>query len=157
MNYESIDDKINRYKHTYVNGEVRSKEYETRIKQEKRLNLKLDLADTICNDLSFPFTKSQKEHVKELIRRFPNFKELHSQASNEEIILSLIYYVKCLEVRRFVVRQEVIDKYVDPKKQDKFNDIAEIIFWKVTLHYISNSYIRPREPKNIDHNILYKG
>lgn len=156
MSYDILD-KLNLYKNTYVNGEVRSKEYEAKIKQEKRLNLKLDLADTMFNELTFSFTKSQKEHVKELIRLFPNFKELHSQASNEEIILSLIYYVKSVEMKKFVIHQEIIDKYVTPKKQDKFPDIAEIIFWKITLYYISNSYIKPREPTHIDHNILYKG
>ena len=154
---DTIEDKIYRYKKGYVNGECRSKEYEARIKQEKRLNMKLDLADTMFNELPFTFTKSQKEHVKELIRLFPNFKELHSQASNEEIILSLIYYVKCLEMRRFAVHPEIINKYVGPKKQNRFTDIAEIIFWKITLHYVSNSYIRPKEPVHVDHNILYKG
>ena len=154
---DTIEDKIYRYQKGYVKGEVRSKEYEARIKQEKRLNMKLDLADTMFNEIPFTFTKSQKEHVKELIRLFPNFKELHSQASNEEVILSLIYYVKSLEMKRFATHQDLINKYVTPKKQDKFTDIAEIIFWKITLHYISNSYIRPKQPEHIDHNILYKG
>ena len=154
---DTIEDKIYRYKKGYVKGECRSKEYEAQIKQEKRLNMKLDLADTMFNELTFPFTKSQKEHVKELIRLFPNFKELHSQASNEEVILSLIYYVKSLEMKRFATHQDLINKYVTPKKQDKFTDIAEIIFWKITLYYISNSYIRPRQPEHIDHNIRYKG
>ena len=157
MTYNEILEKINLYNNTYVKGECRSREYESRIKQEKRLNLKLDLADTMFNELPFNFTKPQKQHVKEIIRRFPNFKELHSQATNEEIILSIIYYVKSLETKKTIIYQETLDKYVDPKKQERFKDIVEIIGWKITLQYISNSCIRPREPKNIDHNILYKG
>ena len=94
---DTIEDKITRYKKGYVNGEVRSNEYEARIKQEKRLNMKLDLADTMFNELNFHFNNHQKEHVKELIREFPNFQELHTKATYEEIILSMIFYVKSIE------------------------------------------------------------
>lgn len=158
----SLTDKINLYNRTYVDGECRSKKYEAKIKQEKRLNLKLDLADTLCNELEFSFTDSQKNHVKELIRTFKNFKELHSKATNEEIILSFIFYVKALEKKTDMINsvegQKTIRTLInDYDKQIHFQNTFEIISWKITLHYISTTPIMPAEPENIDHNILYKG
>ena len=162
MSYEDITDKLNLYKNTYVKGECRSREYEARIKQEKRLNLKLDLADTLCNELPFHFTTSQKNHVKELIRIFPNFKDLHSKASNEEIILSFIFYVKALKDKKdrlnVPTSKELIHNILkDNNKEKIYPKTFEIIKWKITLHYINNSTITPRQPINVDHNILYKG
>lgn len=157
-----IDDKLKLYSRTYVNGEVRSNSYEARVKQEKRLNAKLDLADTLFNEVSFPFNNSQKEHVKNLIRVFTNFKELHSKATNEETILSFIFYVKALETKENIINtldgQKTIRTLItDLDKQINFNNTFEIISWKITLHYISHTPILPTEPKNIDHNLLYKG
>lgn len=162
MSYDSIKDKLKLYNHTHVKGEVRSSEYEASVKQKKRLNIKLDLADTLFNEVYFPFTNSQKEHVKELIRIFQNFKELHSQASNEEIILSFILYVKSLETKQNMAEtmegQKTIRTIItDVERQLLFQDKFEIITWKINLHYISCMPILPTEPKNIDHNLLYKG
>lgn len=162
MSYNDIGDKLNLYKNTYVKGECRSKEYEARIKQEKALNAKLDLAEVMFNKLDFNFTSSQKKHVKDLIQKFQNFNELHSKASNEEIILSFIFYVKALETKKNLINEKEGQRTIrvlieDIDKQILFNNTSEIIHWKITLHYISHIPILPTEPKNIDHNILYKG
>lgn len=146
----------------YVKGEVRSRNYEARIKQEKRLNIKLDLADTMFNEVTFPFTKPQKDHVKELIRTFQNFNELHTQASNEEVILTFILYVKSLETKQDMTHtvegQKTIRKLItDLEKQIVFQDKQEIITWKINLHYVSHTPIFPHEAKHVDHNLLYKG
>lgn len=157
-----IENKIKLYNSTYVKGEVRGKEYEGKVKQKKRLNMKLDLADIMFNELCFSFTTNQKNHVKQLIRLFKNFKELHSKASYEEIILSFIFYVKALETKENIINtvdgQKTIRTLIhDLEKQIIFNNTFEIISWKITLHYISNTPILPTEPQNIDHNLLYKG
>lgn len=157
-----IQDKLNLYSNAHVKGEVRSNEYEARVKQEKRLNIKLDLADTLFNEVYFSFNKDQKKQVKSLIRLFKNFKELHSKASNEEVILSFIFYVKALETKENLINsvdgQKTIRSLIqDIEKQINFPNTFEIISWKITLHYISDTPILPSEPENIDHNILYKG
>ena len=162
LNEKSLKDKLDMYSNGYVRGEIRSKEYEAKVKQEKRLNEKLDLADTMFNELTFQFTQPQKDHVKELIQLFPNFKELHSKASNEEIILSFIFYVKALETKENLIPTTTGQKTIrtlitDLDKQIAFNDTFEIINWKITLYYISHTAILPKEPKHIDHNLLYKG
>lgn len=159
MSYKTL---LKKYESGYVNGECRREDYETQIKQEQRLHMKLDLADTMFNELNFKFNNDQKEHVKDLIRLFKNFKELHSKASYEEIILSFIFYVKALETKENIINtvdgQITIRTLIhELKKQIIFNNTFEIISWKITLHYISNTPISPTEPKNIDHNLLYKG
>ena len=162
MSYEDITEKINKYSNTYANGECRSKEYEARIQQEKALNKKLDLADGMFNEITFPFTQNQKDHVKHLIETFPNFTKLYNNASNEEIITAFIFYVKALEDKKNIINetegQETLRALIPKiKRQLLFPNMFEIISWKINLHYISNTPILPVEPKNIDHNILYKG
>lgn len=157
-----IEDKLNLYGHEYVKGEVRSNSYEAQVKQNKRMHAKLDLADTLFNEVAFQFNNNQKEHVKELIRTFKNFKELHNKATNEETILAFIFYVKALETKENIINtvdgQKTIRTIItDIDKQINFNNTFEIISWKITLHYISITPILPSEPKNIDHNLLYKG
>lgn len=169
MSYNDIADKLKLYKNIYVNGECRSKEYEAKIKREKRMHMKLDLADTIFNELPFDFTMHQKVDVKFLIKLFPNFKKLHSKAKNEEIILAIIFYVNGLynqrdndftepeikELIRKIIKDD--DKEKELEKQLLFPQTYEIIHWKITLYFIQKQPILPTEPKNIDHNILYKG
>lgn len=156
----TIENKIKLYNNSYVKGECRSNEYEARIKQEKRRNIKLDLADTICNELPFTFQQHQKNQVKQLINTFPNFKELHSKSSNEEIILSFIFYVKSLELKNDIdFNTDNITKLLEKqtKSPELFHKAYNIIKWKITLHYVQKQPILPHEPEHIDHNILYKG
>jgi hypothetical protein len=151
---DTIEEKIYKYQKGYVKGEIRSKEYESQIKQEKRLNMKIDLADTMFNELNFKFTQPQKQQVKTLIREFPNFQKLHNKATYEEIILSMIFYVKSLESYKTRLNQPLINKFTN---NPNYPQIFEIIMWKITLHYIQKQPILPTEPRNIDHNTLYKG
>lgn len=153
----TLQENLKQYNQTYAPGECRSREYEARIKQEKRLHIKLDLADTMFNEIPYRFTKPQKQQVKTLIRTFPNFKDLHSKATYEEIILSFIFYVKALETKKLTLNKTLIDKFVEKDKQTLYPRINEIIHWKITLHYIQKQPILPIEPDHIDHNILYKG
>ena len=158
----SIEEKIYMYNHGYVKGETRSKEYEAQVKQKKALNAKLDLADGMFNEVTFPFTDSQKKHVKELIKTFKNFNELYTRASNEEIILAFIFFVKALQDKKNRINtpkgKKLIQKFIKKEsKQKNFRNMFEIIYWKITLHYIQKTPILPTEPQNIDHNILYKG
>ena len=159
----SIKDKLNLYKNTYVNGEVRSKKYEAQVKQKKELNYKLDLADTMFNGLEFQFKQPQKEQVKTLIHTFKNFKELHPKATNEEIILSFIFYIKWLDEKNKIdwnsVENQKTIRTLIPKieKQVLFPNTFEIIQCRITSHYVTHTPILPTEPEHIDHNILYKG
>ena len=157
MRMSNITDKIKLYANTYVKGEVRSKNYEARVKEKKRLNIKLDLADTMFNELTLSFTQSQKEHVKQLITEFQNFRKLYPGATYEEIILSIIFYVRSLKMKQLTMDPKLIQLFVAEDKQEEYPRKCETIMWKITLHYLQKQPILPTEPKDIDHNILYKG
>ena len=156
-----ITTKIKKYQSGYVNGECRSNEYEAEIKREKRLHMKLDLADTLFNEIPF-INNNIKDFTKHLITLFPNFKELHSKATNEEIILSFILYATSLETQKNTdfqdtTIQSIIQEIIPLEKQETYQQTYTIIHWKITLHFIQKQPILPTEPENINHNILYKG
>lgn len=157
MTAEDIYNKIKLYNNAYVKGEVRSKEYETRLKQTKALHAKKDLADTMFNDLPFSFAPYQKQQVKQLITENKNFKKLHGNASNEEIILSLIFFVKMQEddTIRIDKNKRLLNKY--NINIEKYHNTYEIILCRLLHKILANTPITPTEPKNVDHNILYKG
>ena len=109
------------------------------------------------NEIPFQFTNDQKLQVKEIIQQFPNFNDLHSKSTNEEIILSIIFYVKALEIKELRINKKLMETFVEEKKQELYPKACEIISWKITLYYIQKQPITPYEPQGIDHNILYKG
>ena len=74
----------------------------------------------------------------------------------------MIFYVKALETKENIIpsvdgQKTIRTLITDFDKQIIFDNTFEIISWKITLHYISNTPILPTQPKNLDHNILYKG
>ena len=109
------------------------------------------------NELTFSFTQSQKEHVKQLITEFQNFRKLYPGATYEEIILSIIFYVRSLKMKQLTMDPKLIQLFVAEDKQEEYPRKCETIMWKITLHYLQKQPILPTEPKDIDHNILYKG
>lgn len=152
-----IEDKLKLYSNTYVKGECRSKEYEAQIKQEKALNTKLDLADMIFNELNFQFNRTQKDQVKELILTHKNFNKLHRKASNETIILSFIYYIKMNDNPIRLDKQKRIIYKITKLNLNTFRNIFELIICRLQYYHMQNTRIMPRQPTNIDHNLLYKG
>lgn len=154
-----IEDKLKLYGNGYVRGEVRSKEYERRLKEDKRLNMKLDLADSVFNELPFSFNNVQKDQVRHLITIHKNFKELHRQASNEEIILCFIFIVKMQENTRIIQKnKKLISKLIkNEHKVENFRNTFEIVQLNLLLYYLRKEPILPVEPKGVDHNLLYKG
>lgn len=149
----TIKSKLKLYKNTYVKGECRSKEYERRIKQEKRLHERLDLTDILFNELTFPFQQYQKDMVKDLVRKHSkNFKKLHAQASQETIIVAFIFYVKKQENSKIQLQ-----KYKIAQKYKLSHSIFETIICRLTSITLSELYIIPTENPHYDNNIHYKG
>ena len=148
---ENIQDKLNRYQ-TYVPGETRTSEYEKQIKQKKSIQDKLEIAETLFTETPFHLTENDKEQVRHLIQMYPNFKELHKRASNETIILAFIYYTKIpynTDIK--------LNNYTITHKYKLTHNTFEIIICRLTLNYLQQVYIIPREPKETNHNILEKG
>ncbi len=159
MTYEDTHKLIQKYSKTYVPGECRSREYESKIRTQKNLNERLDLADTLFNELEFEskpslyLNPSQKKHVKELILIFDDFTELCKQRKKDEvIILSLIFYVKKQEDNSIQIQ-----KYRPTQKYGLTHTIFEIVLCNIIKNYLKEVYVIPRQPKDKNHNILLKG
>lgn len=159
MKERTIEEKLNLYSNTYVKGECRSNEYETRIKQEKTLNKRLDLADTIFNEITYSDSTlyihpGQKKQVKELIQIYSkDFTQLYrKRESDEKIILALIFYIKKQEDNSIQIQ-----KYNVTKKYGLSHTIFETVLCNLIANYLKEVYIIPRPTKEKNHDILAKG
>ena len=142
---------LKKYSKPYVPGEKRSPEYEKRIKQKQAMEDKKQIADHLFNEVPFHLTNSEKDQVKHLITMYPNFKKLHQNASNETIILALIFYVKMSH------KQIKIDRYTITEKYQLTHTTFELIVCRLAKHYLEHIYIIPRQPENKQHDIITKG
>jgi hypothetical protein len=148
-NYKQLIDK---YSDAYVNGEIRSKEYEKQIKQKQRVKARHLIAEDLFNEVPFELNTYEKEHVHHLIDVYPNFRELHGRASNETIILALIFYTK--------ISTDTDIKLYNYQISGKYNlthTTFELIICRLALNYLKEVYIIPRQPKKTDHEIVSKG
>ena len=152
MTDKSINEIIKEYSNTYVTGEKRSREYNRRLKQKEAIKSRHLTAEKLFNEVPFNLNNHEKTMVHHLIDTYPNFKELHGKASNETIILAFIFYVKIpynTNIR--------LNKYYVSNKYNLTHNTFEIIICRLALNYLREVYLIPREPREIDHNILYKG
>ena len=147
-----IEDKLNLYNNTYVKGEVRSKKYNKQLKQKEAVKNRHLIADTLFNEVPFVLNDYEKSHVHHLIDRNPNFKKLHAKASNETIILALIFYTKINQNTHIRIQ-----KYKVAQKYKLTHNTFEIILCKLILNILQETNIYPVNAKKTDHNILYKG
>ena len=147
-----IEDKLNLYNNTYVKGEVRSKKYNKQLKQKEAIKNRHLIADTLFNEVPFVLNDYEKSHVHHLIDRNPNFKKLHAKASNETIILALIFYTKINQNTHIRIQ-----KYKVAQKYKLTHNTFEIILCKLILNILQETNIYPVNAKKTDHNILYKG
>jgi len=143
---------INKYKPSYVQGEIRTKEYENKIKQKQRIKARKEIAKTLFNEVPFHLNTYEKSHVEHLIEMYPNFRELHGNASNETIILAFIFYTK--------IPQNTDIKLTNYAITSKYNltpSAFELIICRLALNYLKEVYIIPRQPKETNHEIISKG
>lgn len=137
----------------YVPGETRSKKYETRIKQQKRLKqrlIKLDLL--LLETKTLLITPAQKKQIQYLIcTHSSNFKKLHGNASEETIILAFIFYTKKTENP-----QIKIDRYTITKKYNLTHHTFETIICRLLKHTLEKTPIKPTLTTDYNHETLLK-
>lgn len=143
---------LKKYEEPYVSGEQRSNEYNRNIDRQQAIKRRINKAKGIFNELTFHFTDLEKEMVIHLIKHYPNIKLLHGKASEETIILALIFYVKKQNDTSIRITNRKITK-----KYKLTHNVFETILCNMTKHYLRELYIIPTEPKNYNHNIAYKG
>lgn len=148
----NIETKLKKYNSPYVNGEKRSTEYEKQIKQKQAIRKRHQIAENLFQEVPFHLNIHEKQQVHHLIDMYQNFKELHGRASNETIILAFIFYTKIphnTDIKLY--NYSIITKY------KLTHTTFEIIICRLALNYLKELYIIPHEPKETNHDILYKG
>ena len=92
-----IEKLLETYESPYVPGEIRSNEYNRKIKNNSKLKHRILVLDSLNNELpdNIKLQKHEKELIIGVLKVFKfNFKDIHRQASEEAILLSIIFHVK---------------------------------------------------------------
>ena len=147
-----INQLIDKYSDVYVKGEKRTSEYENQIKEKQRIKGRHEIAEDLFNEVPFELNIWEKEHVHHLIDMYPNFRDLHGNASNETIILAFIFYTKIpanTDIKLY--------NYQISGKYNLTHTTFELIICRLALNYLKEVYIIPRQPKKTDHEIVSKG
>ena len=142
---------LQKYSKPYVPGEIRSPEYEKKIKRKQRQENKKQIAEDLFQEVPFHLTTDEKEQVQHLIEIYPNFRDLHGKASNETIILAFIFYVKMNS------KQIKIDRYTITTKYRLTHTTFEIIICRLVKNYLKHIYILPRQTETKKHDIISNG
>ena len=148
-NYNTL---LKKYENPYVPGEQRSKEYNRKIKRKKRLQKRILIAKDLFNEITFHLNDLEKDMIIHLIKQYPNIRTLHGKASEETIILALIFYVKKQNDTSIRISNRKITR-----KYKLTHNVFETILCNLTKNYMKELYLIPTEPKNYNHNIAYKG
>jgi len=148
---KNIKPLLKKYSKPYVPGEQRTTQYNNKIQQEQRTKNKEHIADMLFLEVPFHLTTDEKQQVKHLIQTYPNFRNLHGNASNETIILAFIFYIKMSN------KQIKLDRYTITQKYDLTHTTFELIICRLVKHHFLNSYILPKENKTYDPQLQQKG
>ena len=148
---KNINTLLKRYSKPYVKGEIRSAEYNKKIKQKQRQKDKENIAETLFQEVPFHLTQGEKEQVLYMIRIYPNFRDLHGKASNETIILAFIFYIKMSN------KQIKLERYTITEKYELTHSTFELILCRLIKNHFQTRYLLPEEPTDKKHDILKKG
>lgn len=143
---------LKKYEEPYVEGEQRSRKYNQKIDRQQAIKRRIDKAKELFNELTFYFNDHEKNMVIHLIKQYPNIKLLHRKASEETIILGLIFYVKKQNDSSIRISNRKITK-----KYKLTHNVFETILCNITKHYLRDLYLIPEEPLKYNHNIAKKG
>ena len=145
---------LDRYQAPYVPGEKRSNNYNRQIKIESRHKNRLLLLDTINNELpySIKLNKHEKELCTAVLEIFKNdIKHLNRQATEEQILLSIIFTIK-----KRVKPQLNIEYYSIFKKYQLNCNTLLTILCRLTNYYMVHNPMVIQETTRYDHELLSK-
>ena len=147
----NIQHLLKKYNKPYTTGEKRTPEYETMIKQQQRTRQRLIKLDTLIAETPVNINPSQKQQLQHLITEHPNFKNLHGNASEECIILAMIFYLKKTENPSIK-----IDRYRVSQKYNLTHNTFETIICKLLQSTLEKTPIKPTTNTEDNHEIILK-
>jgi len=147
---------LDKYQASYVPGEKRSREYNTRIQKQHKYKNRINTLNTINKELpySIKLNKSEKEVTASIIETFnEDLKYLHRQATEEQIILSIIYTIKKRIKPELTLNK---DKYPIFTRYRLTYPMLTTILSRLCNYYMLHNPQVIRQTTRYDHEILYK-
>ena len=147
---------LDKYQSSYVPGEIRSKQYNTRIQKQHKYKNRINTLNTINKELpySIKLNKSEKEVTASIIETFnEDLKYLHRQATEEQIILSIIYTIKKRIKPELTLNK---DKYPIFTRYRLTYPMLTTILSRLCNYYMLHNPQVIRQTTRYDHEILYK-
>lgn len=147
---------LDKYQSSYVPGEIRSKQYNTRIQKQHKYKNRINTLNTINKELpySIKLNKSEKEVTASIIETFnEDLKYLHRQATEEQIILSIIYTIKKRIKPELTLNK---DKYPIFTRYRLTYPMLTTILSRLCNYYMLHNPQIIRQTTRYDHEILYK-
>ena len=147
---------LDKYQASYIPGEKRSQEYNTRIQKQHKYKNRINTLNTINKELpySIKLNKSEKEVTASIIETFnEDLKYLHRQATEEQIILSIIYTIKKRIKPELTLNK---DKYPIFTRYRLTYPMLTTILSRLCNYYMLHNPQVIRQTTRYDHEILYK-
>ena len=147
---------LDKYQATYTPGEKRSREYNTRIQKQHKYKNRLTTLETLNQELphSIQLNRDEKEVATSIIKTFnTDIKYLHRQATEEQIILTIIYTLKKRIKPELTLNK---DKYPIFNRYGLTYPIITTILSRLCNYYMLHNPQVIYETTRYDHEILYK-
>ena len=145
---------LDKYQAPYVPGEKRSNNYNNQLNRTYRHEDRLLTLDHINNQLPYTLklNKDEKELCTAVLEIFKNdIKHLNRQATEEQILLSIIFTIK-----KRVKPQLNIEYYSIFKKYQLNCNILLTILCRLTNYYMVHNPMVIQETTRYDHELLSK-
>ena len=149
-----MNDNINRLLKQYEKptlAERYSTEYKRRQKQQQRIKNRHLLLDALLNEVPFTLPKSEINIIHYLINTIPDIKVLHRQASNEVILLAMIFLMRTLRKPKTNV-----DEYSISKKHGLNNTNFRLILCRLNREILEHNPLMIRETRKDNYQYLEK-
>lgn len=147
---------LDKYQASYIPGEQRSREYNTRIQKQHKYKNRINTLNTLNKELpySIRLNKYEKEVTASIIETFnEDLKYLHRQATEEQIILSIIYTIKKRIKPELTLNK---DKYPIFTRYRLTYPMLTTILSRLCNYYMLHNPQVIRQTTRYDHEILYK-
>ena len=147
---------LNKYDKAYTPWEQRSKEYNNTIHKQYKYRNRIETLNKLNTELpySIKLNKHEKEVTTSIIQTFnTDIKHLHRRATEEQIILAIIYTIK-KRIKPEITLDE--NKYPIFTKYGLTYPILTTILSRLCNYYMLHNPQVIRQTTRYDHEILYK-
>lgn len=151
----NLKDKIQYYQNSYVPGEKHTSKYTKKLRKKRKLQERIELMHDINHELPqhLKIDQNTLDTVQYLISTFnKNFKYLHRQASDKQIILSFIFFLTKLEDNT----RRLPEDFSYYRKNGLKNRMFNLIICRMLDYYMKQTPLQITQTTRYDHDLLIK-